>query len=127
MRPATFLAVAMILGACASGPRGAPSRENGGQRGVATWYGRELQGHRTASGERFDMNDLTAAHLSLPFGTRVRVTNLRNHRSVVVRINDRGPYGGHGHIIDLSRAAASRLGITGDGSAPVVVEVVGPP
>jgi rare lipoprotein A len=76
--------------------------------GQASWYGPGFHGRRTASGETFNQNDLTAAHPSLPFGTRVRVT--RNGRSVVVRINDRGPYTG-GRIIDLSAAAASQIGL----------------
>ncbi|MCM2356415.1 MAG: septal ring lytic transglycosylase RlpA family protein [Arenimonas sp.] len=80
------------------------------ERGEASWYGLAFQGRRTASGERFDMHKLTAAHPSLPFGTRVRVTSLRNGRSVVVRINDRGPHTG-GRIIDLSHAAARRIGL----------------
>ncbi len=90
--------------------------------GAASWYGSRFQGRRTASGERFDMNALTAAHKSLPFGTRVRVTNPANGRSVVVRINDRGPYHG-GRIIDLSRKAARSVGINGVGR--VTLEVLG--
>jgi rare lipoprotein A len=91
-----------------------------GQRcstGIASWYGSELQGHRTASGERFDRRDLTAAHPSLPFQTKLQVTNPRNGRSVTVRINDRGP--GHGRAIDLSEEAARQLGIHGLGAARV--------
>ncbi|MFN4070245.1 MAG: septal ring lytic transglycosylase RlpA family protein [Thermus caldifontis] len=79
------------------------------QEGLAVWYGPGFHGRRTASGERYDMHALTAAHPSLPFGTRVRVTNLKNGRSVVVRINDRGPFGGR-YIIDLSYAAAKAIG-----------------
>ncbi len=86
--------------------------------GIASWYGPELQGRQTASGERFDMEALTAAHRSLPFGTRVTVTNLDNGRSVTVRINDRGPFI-KGRIIDLSRRAARRLGFEHQGTAPV--------
>lgn len=86
--------------------------------GLASWYGAELAGHRTASGERFDPSDLTAAHRSLPLGSHVRVTDERTGRSVVVRINDRGPYSG-GRVIDLSRAAARQLGIMGHGEARV--------
>src|SRR5439155_1674799 len=80
------------------------------QQGNASWYGREQHGHLTANGERFDMYALTAAHLRLRMHTRVRVINLRNGRSVVVRINDRGPYGGR-CIIDVSFAAAKQLGM----------------
>lgn len=79
------------------------------QSGGASWYG---SGHRTASGEHFDPNGMTAAHRSLPFGTRVRVENRRTGRSVVVRINDRGPFV-HGRIIDLSRGSARALGMGG--------------
>jgi rare lipoprotein A len=80
--------------------------------GVASWYGPGFHGHRTANGERFNTGALTAAHRSLPFGTRVRVTCGRTGRSVVVRINDRGPYA-FGRIIDLSYASARAIGMTG--------------
>lgn len=92
------------------------------QEGLAVWYGPGFHGRRTASGERYDMYALTAAHPSLPFGTRVRVTNLKNGKSVVVRINDRGPFGGR-YIIDLSYAAAKTLGALS--ATRVRVEVVG--
>jgi rare lipoprotein A len=88
------------------------------QRGLASWYGR---GRGTASGERFDRHALTAAHRSFPMNARVRVTNERNGRSVIVRINDRGPFA-RGRIIDLSEAAADRLGMKRDGVVPVKVE-----
>lgn len=88
--------------------------------GMASFY---WQGQRTASGERFNPGAMTAAHRSLPFGTKVRVTNLRNGRSVVVRINDRGPFV-RGRIIDLSKAAASQLGFTGQGVTKVDLSVV---
>ncbi|GAB3369396.1 septal ring lytic transglycosylase RlpA family protein [Azotobacter armeniacus] len=87
--------------------------------GKASYY--QEHGELTASGERFNRNALTAAHRSLPFGTRVRVTNLENQRSVVVRINDRGP-AVRGRIIDLSHEAAQRLGILPDGVVPVRLE-----
>jgi len=90
---------------------------------VASYYGRRFHGRRTANGERFDMNAMTAAHKTLPFGTRVRVTNPRNGRSVTVRINDRGPYI-RGREIDLSRAAAARLGIIQSGHARVRLDIV---
>lgn len=93
-------------------------------KGVASWYGYDGSGNRTATGERFNPEGLTAAHRSLPFGTRVRVTNTRNGRSVVVRINDRGPFI-RGRIIDLSAGAARFLGMMGSGVAPVRVEVLG--
>ena len=87
--------------------------------GKASFY---WQGHRTANGERFRPGGLTAAHRTLPFGTRVRVTNMRNGRSVVVRINDRGPFI-RGRNIDLSRGAATVIGMLGQGVAPVRVAV----
>ena len=90
----------------------------------ASWYGPGFHGRRTANGERFNQNDLTAAHRSLPFGTKVKVTNLRNGRSVVVRVNDRGPFS-RGRIIDLSKAAARIIGVFQSGSAPVLLEVLG--
>jgi rare lipoprotein A len=92
------------------------------QQGLGTWYGKEQHGGPTASGERFNMHAMTAAHRSLPLGTRVRVTNKRNGKSVVVRINDRGPYGRA--IIDLSRAAASKLDMLEAGVVPVTIEVM---
>lgn len=92
--------------------------------GMASWYGPGFHGNRSASGERFNQNALTAAHRSLPFGTQVRVTNVRNGRSVVVRINDRGPHI-RGRIIDLSAAAARIVGVMQSGVAPVRVEVLG--
>ena len=82
--------------------------------GMASWYGPGFAGRLTASGEVFDPNELTAAHKTLPFGTRLRVTHLRSGRSVVVRINDRGPFVGD-RIIDLSRAAAEAIGLVGSG------------
>ena len=92
-----------------------------GQVGTASWYGPE-SGNRTASGERFNGSGMTAAHRSLPLGTIVRVTDLRTGRSVVVRINDRGPARWTGRIIDLSRAAAIRLGMITRGTAEVCIE-----
>lgn len=94
------------------------------QEGLASWYGREEQGQLTASGERFNMYELTAAHRTLPMNTRVRVTNLKNGRQVVVRINDRGPYS-RKRIIDVSRAAAIRLGMIDAGVVPARIEVLG--
>ena len=94
------------------------------QVGMASWYGAEFQGSRTASGERFDPHALTAASRSFPIGTHVRVTNLANGRSVVVRVNDRGPFA-HGRVLDVSRAAATALGMVGRGTARVRIESVG--
>ncbi len=92
-------------------------------QGVASWYGPGFHGRRSASGERFNQNAMTAAHRSLPFGTRVRVTNLNNGSSVEVRINDRGPFT-RGRIIDLSKGAAQAIGLMRSGVAPVEVEVI---
>ena len=92
--------------------------------GTAAWYGRKFNGRRTASGERFNASALTAAHASLPFGTRVRVTNTENRKSVVVTINDR-LNASAGRVIDMSRASAQRLGMIKDGTAPVRIERVG--
>lgn len=86
--------------------------------GVASYYGNELAGNRTASGERFDPGQLTAAHRSLPFGSMVRVTNTSNGDSVVVRINDRGPFS-RGRVIDVSHAAAREIGMHRSGTARV--------
>lgn len=93
--------------------------------GKASWYGRYFHGRPTASGEPYDMYALTAAHLTLPLGTYVRVTNLRNGRSAVVRINDRGPYIA-GRIIDLSYGAARLLDMENEGIQSVRLEVVHP-
>ncbi|HMN38036.1 MAG TPA: septal ring lytic transglycosylase RlpA family protein [Hyphomicrobium sp.] len=92
----------------------------GGQSGIASWYGGKFHGRKTASGERYNQNALTAAHRSLPFGTRVRVTNTTNGNAVIVRINDRGPFVG-GRVIDLSRAAANSIGINGLGRVKLAV------
>ena len=92
--------------------------------GRASWYGPGFAGRQTANGEVFDPSQLTAAHKTLPFGTRVRVANLSNGRSVVVRINDRGPFK-PGRIIDLSRRAAELIDMIGSGTAPVRLELLG--
>jgi rare lipoprotein A len=91
------------------------------EEGLAVWYGPGFHGKKTASGEVYDMHALTAAHPRLPFGTRVRVTNLKNGKSVVVRINDRGPFGGR-YVIDLSYAAARAIGALS--ATPVRLEVM---
>lgn len=96
------------------------------QEGLVSWYGAAFHDRRTASGERFDSNDMTMAHPTLPFGTEVKVTNLRNGRSVVVRVNDRGPYVGQ-RIADLSAAAASQLGYLKRGIARARIEVLDRP
>ena len=88
------------------------------QIGKASWYGRDFQGKRTATGERFNMNSLTCAHRTLPLGSWLRITNLTNKKSTFVRVNDRGPYEPHA-IVDLSFAAAQKLGLLGNGQVRV--------
>lgn len=138
------LLLALIVAACASPTTsnrpidgqsvGKPYRVNGVRyvpkaqpdydvTGVASWYGGKFHGRRTASGQRYDMNAMTAAHRTLPFGSKVRVTNLRNDRAVILTINDRGPFV-RGRIIDVSRRAAERLGFRGQGTTRVRVQVV---
>jgi rare lipoprotein A len=102
-----------------------PALRGSTQTGRASWYGQAHHGQMTASGERFDMHALTAAHPTLPFGTRVRVVNLDNERAVEVRINDRGPVT-PGRIIDLSYAAARALGAVAPGLIPVRLTVLAP-
>lgn len=93
------------------------------ERGMASWYGPGFHGKRCANGEIYNQYGLTAAHRTLPFGTRVQVTNLNNNRAVVVRINDRGPFI-RGRIIDLSKGAAREIGMISSGVAPVTVEIL---
>ena len=126
---AAFAGLALLAG-CArvvtTGPS-APSRVAGEEEmGTASWYGSAHQGRRTASGEVFDMNQLTAAHRTLPFGTRVLVTNRDTSQSIEVRINDRGPFV-KGRILDVSYAAARLLGAVGPGTIPVRVRVLSLP
>jgi rare lipoprotein A len=96
------------------------------EEGLVSWYGAAFHSRPTASGERFDSGELTMAHPSLPFGTRVKVTNLRNGRSVVVRVNDRGPFVGT-RIADLSHAAADQIGMIRRGIVRARIEVLGEP
>lgn len=96
------------------------------ETGIASWYGVDFHGKRTANGDIYDMNALTAAHRTLPMPTRVRVTNLENGRSILVTINDRGPFA-RGRIIDLSRRAAQLLGMQRQGTARVRVQIAEPP
>ena len=118
LRAFTLLGALALLGGCSTfGGAG------GSETGKASYYGDRHHGQRTANGERFDQNALTAAHRTLPFGTRVRVTNLNNERSVVLRINDRGPFV-RGRVIDVSRAAAVRLDMLRAGVVPVRVEAL---
>jgi len=117
----------VVAGACAQhkGPSASPAsiERRHVETGQASWYGKAHQGRLTASGERFDMHALTAAHRTLPFGTIVRVTQIKSGKSVNVRINDRGPFRS-GRIIDLSYEAARRLGIVARGTARVELTVI---
>jgi rare lipoprotein A len=122
----TLLGVVAIMSGCARA-RLFPAAS--GQTGIASWYGPTFHGRETSNREIYDMYDLTAAHQTLPFGTRVMVTNLENHRTAAVRINDRGPFVKN-RIIDLSYAAARLLGMIGPGTAPVRIDILksqGPP
>jgi rare lipoprotein A len=114
-----WAAAAVVTKDGTPGPSGPPTAVDG----IPSYYGKEHHGKKTANGEVFDMSKLTAAHRSLPFGSIVRVTNLCNHRSVIVRINDRGPYIA-GRIIDLSQAAAHQLDMIPVGIVHVKVEVL---
>ena len=96
------------------------------QTGMASWYGRQFHGRKTASGETFDMDGLTAAHRSLPLNCFIRVTNKTNGKSVVVKVNDRGPFHGN-RVLDLSYGAAKQLGITNAGTAKVSIERIDGP
>jgi rare lipoprotein A len=114
------------LSASDAPPRLAVVPKEEAEIGVASWYGQQFQGNTTASGEVFDLNGLTAAHLTLPFGTTVRVTNLKNNKNILLRVNDRGPYVAR-RLIDVSWAAAKHLGFINSGLTPVRVEVVSYP
>ncbi len=96
------------------------------QTGIASWYGHQFNGRKTANGDRFDMNALTAAHRSLPLSCFIRVTNKDNGKSVVVKVNDRGPYAGN-RILDLSYGAAQQLGIVNKGMGNVTIERISSP
>lgn len=120
----------LVLAACGSSTQATkptkPTKpvSSGVQTGYATWYGGKHHGGPTASGERFDKRALTAAHRTLKMHTRVRVTNRKNGRSVILRINDRGPYGNASRIIDVSERAAEILDMIEAGVVPVSVEVL---
>ena len=118
MRRVMAMSLALILAM----PAVAQDQIGGGEteigNGTASYYGRELAGNRTASGERFDPDQMTAAHPTLAFGSKVRVTNLSNGQSVIVRVNDRGPFGGR-RVIDISQAAAKEIGMHRSGTAKV--------
>lgn len=118
------LVALLFLASCTTS---APSRGNSQnwrpyETGKASWYGAKFQFRKTASGERYNMFAMTAAHKKLPFGTYVRVTNLKNGRACVVRINDRGPFI-RGRVIDLSAEAAKQIGVYSAGVAPVRIDV----
>ena len=102
-----------------------PAKRHWYQIGRASWYGTYFQGRETASGETYNMYSMTCAHRTLPLGTLLRVTNLRNHKTVVVRVNDRGPVP-ESRVVDLSYAAANFLGFSQRGLAPVRLEVIQP-
>jgi rare lipoprotein A len=120
------ITLAVVTAAACAGTLRGDARVGDSESGAATWYGKRHHGGPTASGERFNMYALTAAHRKLRFGSQVRVENLRNGRSVVVRINDRGPFT-RGRIIDLSYAAAQRLDMLQAGVVPVRLEVLAVP
>jgi rare lipoprotein A len=115
-------AVVLCAAAC-SVQRTPPPVVGGQQQGVASWYGPGFHGKQTANGEIYDQYEMTAAHPSLPLGSRAMVTNLANGRAVEVRVNDRGPFVG-GRVIDLSYAAAHAIGMVGPGTANVRIEVL---
>ncbi|MBD3745503.1 septal ring lytic transglycosylase RlpA family protein [Sphingopyxis terrae] len=118
---AMSLALMLAMPAVAQDQIGGGETEIG--NGTASYYGRELAGNRTASGERFDPDQMTAAHPTLAFGSKVRVTNLSNGQSVIVRVNDRGPFGGR-RVIDISQAAAKEIGMHRSGTAKVSLTLV---
>lgn len=120
-----LLVLAAAVFACAGKPEpvGISDLKDFKEKGIASWYGRKYHGRLTASGERYDMNAMTAAHQRLPFGVLVEVKNLENGRKTRVRINDRGPFK-KGRIIDLSYAAARELGMVEQGLARVRIKVV---
>jgi rare lipoprotein A len=126
-RAGLWLVVVLALAGCATGraPRAdLPTVKGAALTGQASWYGKPHHGRPTTSGEIYDMNKLTAAHRTLPFGTRVLVTNLENGRTVEVRINDRGPFR-RDRVLDLSYAAARQLGAVGEGVIPVNLRLLG--
>ncbi len=124
---ALFVCILLFLvGTDCGGKRGDHQQKNKAEVGMASWYGKKFHGKKTASGERFNMYAMTAAHKTLPFNSRVRVTNLDNNKSVKVRINDRGPWT-KGRIIDLSYAAAKKIDMIEKGVVKVRVEVISLP
>jgi rare lipoprotein A len=121
---AVFLLVLLVLGGCSSTPKPGSAVSRGyNESGIASYYGNEFHGRKTANGERFDQGKLTAAHRTMPFGTRVKVTNTQNGRSVVVRVNDRGPFV-KGRVIDLSSTAFRSIASLNAGVVAVRIQVV---
>jgi rare lipoprotein A len=118
MRISIFISLILVMAGCA--PR---YQEGYRETGMASWYGPGFHGKKTSSGETYDMHGQTAAHRTLPFGTRLRVTDIETGRDVEVRVNDRGPFVG-GRILDLSQGAAQELGIVGKGVARIRIEIV---
>lgn len=133
LNPAALFAAALLIAGCGAGsPRftsaagaDATVRDPSSHQldGIASYYAEEFHGRKTANGETYDMNDLTAAHRTLPFGTRVKVVNHETGRSVIVRINDRGPFKDD-RVIDLSLAAAKQLGLIANGTGAVFLEIL---
>jgi len=119
-----FLFLSALIAGCSGTPPKSPAHKSAKRvSGLASYYADRYHGRTTANGERFDQNAMTAAHRTLPFGTKVKVINAKNGQSVIVRINDRGPFV-KGRIIDLSRSAFARIGSTASGVMPVEIEVI---
>ena len=117
---ALIVLLVFLFSGCATNPARWGDKRG---EGMASWYGEQYHGKQTASGERYDMNALTAAHRTLPFDSKVQVTNKKNGREVTVRINDRGP-NVRGRVIDVSKASAERLDMIRDGVVPVKYKVL---
>ena len=120
---AGILAIGLIMSCSTSKKANKSSKSKVYQKGEASWYGPGFNGRLTANGEKFNMYKLTAAHKKLPFGTRVKVTNLNNGKSVIVRINDRGPFVKE-RVIDLSKKAAQSIGMIKAGHVPVKIYIL---
>ena len=127
-----FCALSIIASGCVSSPRFTMAKQSPDEsptmvteEGIASYYADEFNGRKTSNGEIYDMNAFTAAHRTLPFNSKVRVTNTLTGKSIIVRINDRGPFKDN-RIIDLSLAAAKSLELIGSGTAPVRLEVIEP-